>query len=128
MAKRGLRSWAALALVLVAGCTAPPSTLEAPAPSPPPPTLPAPPPVAVSPPALSAAPPPVRPAPIHDACGAWELQSLIGRPRTEIPVPVDPSRRQVLCSTCPVSPDYVPYRQTIIYDAESGLVKDVRCG
>ena len=32
-----------------------------------------------------------------DTCGAKALQSLIGRPRAEIPVPVDLSRRRVTC-------------------------------
>jgi hypothetical protein len=93
------------------------------APPPPPPAAPTPPPVAptVLLPSRPAAPP-------RDACGAEPLQSLIGRPRTEIPVPVYPSRRRVVCSTCVMTQDYIPSRLTIIYDSNTGLVKSVRCG
>ncbi|HEX7799602.1 MAG TPA: proteinase inhibitor i78, partial [Asticcacaulis sp.] len=34
-----------------------------------------------------------------DQCGAQPLQYLVGRPRTDIPVPLDPSTRRVVCST-----------------------------
>ena len=74
------------------------------------------------PPALIVPPPP------KDACGAADLQSVVGKPRTEIPVPLDPSLRRVACSTCPVTQDYVPSRQTIIYDSDTGLVTSVKCG
>jgi hypothetical protein len=73
-------------------------------------------------------PPPPRPAPPKDACGAGPLQYLIGRPRTEIPVPVDPGRRRVVCSTCMITQDYIASRLTIVYDSGTGLVKSVRCG
>jgi len=66
--------------------------------------------------------------PRRDACGASELQYLVGKPRADIPVPVNPSRRRVVCSTCVMTQDVVPSRQTIIYDASTGLVTSVRCG
>jgi len=53
---------------------------------------------------------------------------LIGKPRTDIPVPVNPGRRRVVCSTCPMTQDYSPTRQTIIFDADTGIVKEVKCG
>jgi hypothetical protein len=118
MAQRGVKAWASLALVVAAGCTAPPA--KPPRLAPPPAPFIAPPPPA--PPAQAA---PLKPT---DACGAIDLQYLIGRPRSEIPIPLQPSRRRVVCSTCPVTQDYVPYRQTIIYDAGSGLVSSVKCG
>ncbi len=37
-----------------------------------------------------------------------ELQGLIGKQRSEIPIPVDPSRRRVACTTCPVTPELSP--------------------
>lgn len=71
-------------------------------------------------------PPPSRePA---DRCGAAALQSLIGKPRTEIPVPINPRLRRVACTTCPVTMDFNPERLNIFYDADSGVVKEVRCG
>ena len=76
------------------------------------------------------APPRITP-PSHtprDQCGSAELQSLVGRPRTEIPVPVNPAMRRVACTTCPVTMDYRPDRLNIFFDAETGVVKEVRCG
>ena len=117
MAARGLRAWATLALILAGSCAAP-------RPAPPPPAQPAgPAPLDVAPPPpLAVAPPP------KDACGAGALQYLIGKPRTEIPVPLQPGLRRVACTTCPVTQDYVPYRQTILYDTQTGLITAVRCG
>ena len=71
-------------------------------------------------------PPPSREPP--DRCGAAALQSLVGKPRTEIPVPVNPRLRRVACTTCPVTMDFNPERLNIFFDAETGVVKEVRCG
>jgi hypothetical protein len=90
----------------------------------------APEPAAPPPPAPSAPPPPAAPAPrpVADACHAGEHQSLIGRPRTEIPVPVKPELQRVACTTCPVTMDFNPNRLNFFFDAQTGLIKDVRCG
>jgi hypothetical protein len=72
------------------------------------------------------APPPPPPPP--DYCGARELQHLVSKHRTEIPVPVDPSRRRVTCTTCPVTMDYSPVRLNIFYDQATGIIKEVKCG
>jgi hypothetical protein len=117
MAARGLKSWATAMLILAGACTAP----HAPPPLPAKPAGPAP--LAIAPPPpLSVAPPP------KDACGAVALQYLIGKPRTEIPVPLQPGMRRVACTSCPVTQDFVPYRQTILYDAGTGLITSVKCG
>jgi hypothetical protein len=104
-----------IALIALGSCAAPakppPPPAAAPAPAPPPP------PVAPQPP----------PAP-KDSCGAAPLQYLVGKPRTDIPVPVNPSRRRVVCSTCVMTHDYISTRQTIAYDAQTGLVTAVKCG
>lgn len=63
-----------------------------------------------------------------DPCKAGELQWLVGRPRTEIPVPVDVVNRRVACTTCPVTEDYAPYRLNIFYNRQTELVEQVRCG
>jgi hypothetical protein len=52
----------------------------------------------------------------------------VGRPRTEIPVPVDPRRRRVVCTTCPRTMDYNPSRLTIEYDSATNRVTKVECG
>ena len=109
--------WVVATLVVgVAACSEP----APPPPAPPPPAAAAPPPAPVlAPPQALAS---------RDSCGADPLQYLVGRPRTEIPVPVNPSLRRVVCSTCVVTQDYVAARQTIVYDAQTGLVRSVRCG
>jgi hypothetical protein len=63
-----------------------------------------------------------------DACGAPPLQSLIGHPRTEIPVPLDPDRQRVACTTCPASEDQRPERLNFLFDAQTGLIRQIRCG
>lgn len=63
-----------------------------------------------------------------DQCGAVELQHLVGRPRTEIPAPVDPRRRRVVCTTCPRTMDYDPSRLTIEYDPATDRVTKAECG
>lgn len=64
----------------------------------------------------------------EDLCKAADLQYLVGRPRTEIPVPVEVVSRRVVCTTCPVTMDFSPYRLNIFYNEQSGLVEQVRCG
>jgi hypothetical protein len=111
-------------LALIAACAAPE---PAPKPAPPAPApMPA---AAVAPPAAPAAPaPPPTPAPSADACGASTLQYLIGKPHTDIPAPVYPSRRRVVCSTCVMTQDRQSDRQTIQFSAQTGLVTSVTCG
>lgn len=67
-------------------------------------------------------------APSRDTCGAAALAGLVGRPRTQIPVPVDLSRRRVACTACPVAPEIRLDRVNILYDARTGLVTKVTCG
>jgi hypothetical protein len=61
-------------------------------------------------------------------CDAPSLAYLIGKPRTEIPVPADLSKRRVACTTCPASDDYRPDRTDIIFNARTGRVSEVTCG
>ncbi|MFT4936131.1 MAG: hypothetical protein ACI9LT_002843 [Pseudoalteromonas distincta] len=84
----------------------------------------------------STPPPPVErpapsrpdPAPPADQCGAAQAQRLVGRNRSEIPVPVNPGLQRVACTTCPVTMDFHPRRLNFFYDAETGIIKEVRCG
>ena len=64
----------------------------------------------------------------RDQCGASELQGLVGKPRTEAPVPLYPERQRVACAACPVTEDYSPERLDILFDATTGLITEVRCG
>ena len=117
--------------LLAAGCapTYPVVAQDAPAAAPlaaPPPPLAQTPPRIESPPPRSAIPQPT--AQRRDACGAAELQSLVGRPRTEIPVPVDPTRQRVACTSCPVADDVDPGRLNFLFDAQTGRIRQIRCG
>jgi len=117
MGKEGVKralSWMALALVLtaLAACAQKPPQWASPAPTIEPVTL------------AKAAPQPGRP----DLCNAQSLTYLIGRPHTEIPIPVDPSTRQVVCATCIAPQDHSDTRQHIVFDAETGLITAVGCG
>lgn len=77
-------------------------------------------------PAPAPAPPAATPA--RDSCGAAALQALIGRPRTEIPVPLYPDRERVACTTCPITQDYRPDRLDIFFDEATGIIRQIRCG
>jgi hypothetical protein len=112
----GAKVWIAAGLIALAGCNEPAKA--------PPPMAP----VAQPSPEPSPLPPPPRPVHNNDVCGALPLQYLVGKPRTDIPVPVNPSLRRVVCSTCMITQDYIAARQTITYDEKSGLVLSVRCG
>jgi hypothetical protein len=70
----------------------------------------------------------INPPPKPDLCGASALTYLVGRPRTEIPVPVDPAGRRVSCTTCAETEEPSETRQSILFDAETGLVTSVGCG
>ncbi|MFT4075558.1 MAG: proteinase inhibitor i78 [Asticcacaulis sp.] len=112
--------------VAVAACSSAP---EAPV-APPPVSRPAPQTPAYQPPARPAPPPP---APVYkpmaeDQCGAAALQYLVGKPRTEIPVPLDPGQRRVVCSTCIVTQEYRSDRQTIVFSSDTGIIQSVKCG
>ena len=108
MAQRRLAT--ILSVLVVAGCaTSEPQPAPPPAPSP-------------------AASPPATPAPVADTCGAQEAQGLVGRPRTEIPVPLKPDLQRVACTTCPVTLDFNPNRLNFFFDAQSGIIKEVKCG
>lgn len=64
----------------------------------------------------------------EDLCKAADFQYLVGRSRTEIPVPVDVVSRRVVCTTCPVTMDFSAHRLNIFYNDQSGIVEQVRCG
>ena len=71
---------------------------------------------------------PAAPASPPDRCNARPLQYLVGRSRSEIPIPLYPGTRRVLCTTCPIDRAFDPVRQTIFYDARTDKVTSVVCG
>lgn len=68
------------------------------------------------------------PPPPRDSCGAADLAFLVGKPKTEIPIPADLTKRQVICETCPRMTDVRQDRQTILYDDATKMVTSVTCG
>jgi hypothetical protein len=124
MGASGVRVWPAIAAAaLLAGCapTYPiaPKPAEAPTPFQP----------VVAPPEPAPHSPIPRPdAPARDQCGAADLQGLIGHPRREVPVPLDPNRQRVACRGCPITDDDDPGRLNFFFDADSGLIREIRCG
>ena len=106
--------------VLLASCSSAPE----PAPPPPPSTPTAPPAIALpaKPPASSLS------DASKDQCGLKDAQAYVGKPRTSLPAPVDPSRWRVACTTCPVTMDYRPDRLNILFNADTGIVQEVKCG
>ena len=82
---------------------------------------------APEPPSAPPAAPQFRPL-ADDQCGASPLQYLVGKPRTDIPVPLDPGKRRVVCSSCVMTMDYAADRQTIIFDTDTGIIQSVKCG
>ena len=75
-----------------------------------------------------AQPQPPSESPSTDACNARAYQRLVGRPRSEIPVPTNPRLQRVACASCPITMDYNPERLNFFFDAASGIIKEVRCG
>lgn len=63
-----------------------------------------------------------------DRCGAASMAWLVGRPKSEIPVPVDLSNRRVQCTACSRGPVIVPQRLSIYFNPDTGLVEQVQCG
>ena len=103
-------------VLMLSGCGTPAYEPSAPAPVGP---------IAQAPPAPHT---PIPEAPAPDACGAKAMQHLVGAPRSKIPVPVDPAQQRVACTTCPVTMDYNMNRLNFFFDAQTGIIKEVRCG
>ena len=82
----------------------------------------APPPPAVNTPSIGGALSP------PSSCDAPALAYLVGHMKSEIPVPVIPSKRRVACDSCPVTQDYRPDRTNILFDANTGVITSVTCG
>jgi hypothetical protein len=66
--------------------------------------------------------------PTADLCRAGEMQWLVGKPKTDIPVPVDVVSRRVTCTTCPVTEDFSPYRLNFFFNERTDIIEQVRCG
>ena len=121
----------ALALITLAGLTACAPSAPAPVTRPVPARAIQPAPARYATPTPYVTPPSTQPKPpaaAADACGAAAHAYLVGKNRSEIPIPVNPTLRRVSCNTCPVTQDFNPRRLNILFDQSSGTVTAVRCG
>lgn len=63
-----------------------------------------------------------------DQCKAAQYQRYIGRNRSELPRQPDGERWRVTCTTCPVTMDYSASRLNILYEEQTGVIHQVKCG
>ena len=81
---------------------------------------------------LNGGPPPrpvaIAPPQPKDQCGMADAKAFIGKKRTDLPAPVDPTRWRVACTTCPVTMDFRPDRLNILFDESTGVIREVKCG
>ncbi|MEH6665858.1 MAG: I78 family peptidase inhibitor [Brevundimonas sp.] len=63
-----------------------------------------------------------------DQCMASEHQDLIGQNRSQIPQTPAGATWRVTCTSCAMTMDYRPDRLNILYDQETGIVREVKCG
>jgi hypothetical protein len=63
-----------------------------------------------------------------DQCRASQHRDLVGQDRSEIPPAPAGATWRVTCTSCPVTMDYRPDRLNILYNQQTGIVEDVKCG
>lgn len=63
-----------------------------------------------------------------EACGAEKYQYLVGKPRTAIPHPPGGANWRIYSTKEIITMDYVFGRMDILWDADTGKVKNVHCG
>jgi hypothetical protein len=63
-----------------------------------------------------------------DQCHAAQFAYLVGKPKSEVPVAADLSKRRVYCATCAVTMDYSPARLNILFDKDTDVIVAVKCG
>lgn len=74
---------------------------------------------------------PATPAPPSNElgqCKADAYRSYIGKNRSELPAAAPGETRREVCTTCAMTMDFNPDRVNIVYDANSNLITQVKCG
>lgn len=79
----------------------------------------------------AAAPAPLAPTPSPqpdpDQCQAAALQSFVGKPLASLPPVPEGATRREACETCIMTMDLRNDRQTVVYDAQTSLIKSIQC-
>ena len=63
-----------------------------------------------------------------DQCRASEYRDLVGQNRSELPEAPAGATWRVTCTGCPVTMDHRPDRLNILFDQDTGVVEEVKCG
>lgn len=68
--------------------------------------------------------------PVADAgqCKLDQYQTWVGRNRSELPTPPAGETWRVTCTTCPVTMDFNPNRLNILFEQQTGVIRQVKCG
>lgn len=61
-------------------------------------------------------------------CKAPEYQRFVGRNRSELPAAPAGEVWRVVCSNCAMTMDYNPNRLNIVFDLDTGVISEVKCG
>ncbi len=72
--------------------------------------------------------PPMPAEPPKDSCGAGALQAYVGKSKDTLPPVPEGRTRRLVCTTCMMTMDYSPVRQTVVFENGSGIVKSAKCG
>ena len=63
-----------------------------------------------------------------DQCRASAYQRFVGQNRSALPAQPAGETWRVVCSTCAMTMDYRPDRLNIVYDTQTNIIREVKCG
>lgn len=72
--------------------------------------------------------PPMPAEPMKDSCRAGDLRAFVGKSKDELPPVPEGRTRRLVCTTCAMTMDYSPVRQTVVFDEKTGIVQSAKCG
>lgn len=61
-------------------------------------------------------------------CKADQYQRFVGRNRSELPAAPTGATWRVTCTTCPMTMDFNPERMNVLYNQQTNIIEQVRCG
>jgi hypothetical protein len=63
-----------------------------------------------------------------DQCSASQYQQLVGKKLIDLPAKPDGAIWRTACTECAMTMDFNPRRMNIVFDRESEVIKEIRCG